>query len=105
MIGRQVSLGVPVAALRFDEPGNTVWAAGVDGSVVTVRLLDGHVTVRGSGYVDVAAAVPLSDGLRVAVAERSGEVLLAARAAADRATAAPLATLAAPVRAADLHPD
>jgi M6 family metalloprotease-like protein len=74
-------------SLSFSAARNAVWAVTVDGRIVAVRLFDEHVGQVGSGYADPVGVVPLADGLRLAVAEAAGSIVLVRRDAADRADA------------------
>src|SRR6185295_1630736 len=79
--------------VEFADTENSVWFATASGGIVTYRLMDGRVTVRGSGYVSPVAVLPAPDGLSVLIAERSGLVFSAARDGASRGEAAVIATL------------
>ncbi len=94
----------PVATV-FDETSNSAWLTGADGAIRTVRLLDAAVRVRGTGYADPVAALPLLDGLRLVVVEQAGDLWLCRRDSADRPGARRVAGLDAPVRGALLGPD
>ncbi|MGW1891315.1 hypothetical protein ACWCP6_13820 [Streptomyces sp. NPDC002004] len=102
-----VALGEVAGAdsLRFDEPGNTVWFTTPGGDVRSVRLLDGRQEMRGRGYCEPIAAIPLRDGLGTAVVERSGRVLVAYRGAADAADASTVVSMSETLLGAHRHPD
>ncbi len=89
MLQRTIPTGEALVpdSLDFSTARNAIWAATVDGRILVVRLFDEQVSVVGSGFVDPVGVVPLADGLRVAVAERGGSILLAGRDAADRCDA------------------
>jgi len=75
------------SALTFDEPGNAVWFATVDGRVRTWRLLGGRHDVHGAGWADVIAVLPADDALTVFVVTADGRLYRVGRASADRARA------------------
>lgn len=107
MLRRQVPTGRVFVADSpiFDPASNAVWGVTPAGEVVTVRLLDGRVDVLGSGYTDPVAAVPIADGLTVAVVEAGGSVRVARRDGADHPSARLLVTLAGRALAASRHAD
>lgn len=107
MLHRTVTTNqVPVPdSLSFEPAGNAVWAVTPSGDVVTVRLLGGRVDVVGTGYVGPVAAVPLADGLRVAVAEADGTLWVGSRDAANRSQARALASVPGGALAARGHAD
>lgn len=78
-------------SLSFSEARNAIWAVTADGRLVAIRLFDKQLRQVGSGYVDPVGVVPLPDGLRLAVAEQGGSVLVVRRDAANRADARELA--------------
>ena len=80
-------------SLRLVESRNSVYAATTDGRLIAIRLFDGALVELGAGYVSPVGVVPLTDGLRLAVAESEGAVLVVARDAADRNHARLLAQL------------
>ncbi|MHC1557338.1 hypothetical protein ACR9E3_00185 [Actinomycetospora sp. C-140] len=88
--------------MTYDDPANLAWLTGVDGTIRTVRLLDGAVRRRGGGYADPVSALPLADGLRLVVAERDGAIWLTSRDDVDRVGALSLATMSGPILAADV---
>src|SRR5688572_11134414 len=100
-----ITLAGPPVGIHFDEPTNTVWYTTADGEVHTLRLMDRRSAMRGDGYTAPVAAVPMHDGLGVAVVERAGRVLVAARPNAGLANAEIAVTVAGPVLAAHRHPD
>ncbi len=73
--------------------------------MVAIRLFDGTLVELGAGYVDPVAIVSLTDGLRLAVAESGGAILVVGRDAAGRRHARLLAQLPNPVLGLDEHPD
>src|SRR5262245_21497111 len=107
MLQRTIHTGLTLVpnSLDFSAARNAVWAVTTDGRVVAIRLFDEHVSQVGSGYIDPVAAVPLSDGLRVAVAEASGSVFIARRNAADRAQAYLLTQVPGAALAIHAHAD
>ena len=90
---------------EFADTENSVWFGTTSGEIVTYRLMDRRITVRGSGYVSPVAVLPAPDGLSVLIAERSGLVFSAARDGASRGEAAVIATLENEIAAARLHPE
>ncbi|MFI6909609.1 hypothetical protein ACIBKY_50685 [Nonomuraea sp. NPDC050394] len=100
-----IDLASDGGSLSFHEPSNTVWFATSAGEVRAVRLMDRREWLCGSGFDDPVEAVPVQDGLAVAVVERDGRVCVARREAADALDAATVADLGEPVVAARLHPD
>ena len=92
-------------SLIFDPAGNAVWGVTATGEVITARLLDGHVDVVGSDYQAPVAAVPVADGLTVAVVESDGSVRVARRDVADRTSSRQAATLPGTALAARRHGD
>src|SRR5690349_14283464 len=100
-----IPLAAAPVALHFDEPGNTLWYPTAAGEVHTVRFSDRRTRLRGSGFTQPVAAVPLHDGLGVAVVEASGRVFVAHRDDVSPAASAEVVTVAGPVLAAHRHPD
>ncbi|HJT58574.1 MAG TPA: hypothetical protein VJ761_18850 [Ktedonobacteraceae bacterium] len=96
---------VSPGCVAFLEPDNALWLGTEAGEIISLRLLDGRVTVLGGGYLQPVAALPLSNGLGVLVVERSGRLLIASRDAVDAANSVIVADLARPLAAACLHPD
>jgi hypothetical protein len=94
-----------LGSLIFDPPDNCVWGVSTAGAVVTVRLLDERVSELGAGYHEPIAAIPLHDGLTLAVVERAGHIRWAQRDAASSDLAAPVATVPGSALAARRHPD
>lgn len=88
------------AVAPFCERDNSIWAASDDGRIVTCRLLDQRLTVRGDGYVDVVAVALSWHGLGVLVVQADGLVLEAERLDASRASARVVADLARPLAGA-----
>lgn len=107
MYRRTISTGVALVpdSLRFIESRNSVYAAASDGRLVAVRLFDGRLVDLGAGYTGPVGVVSLTDGVRLAVAESSGAILVVARDTADRQHARLLAQLPAPVLGLDEHPN
>ena len=107
MYRRTISTGASLVpdSLRFVESRNSVDAATTDGRLVAIRLFDGTLVELGAGYVDPVAIVSLTDGLRLAVAESGGAILVVGRDAAGRQHARLLAQLPNPVLGLDEHPD
>lgn len=107
MYRRTISLEAPFAAgtVTFDEARNSVLAATTDGRLVAVRLFDAAVVEIGAGYTSPVGVLRLADGVRVAIAEADGAVLLAGRHRADRQHAWELAGFPGPILGLAEHPD
>ena len=90
---------------EFADSENSLWMATNAGEIVTFRLHDSRITVRGGGYVGPVAVLPAQNGLEIYVVEAEGRILVAARAGAARAEAAVVAELENEVAGARLHPD
>lgn len=107
MYRRTISTGAALVpdSLRFVESRNSVYAATTDGRLVAIRLFDGKLVELGAGYVSPVAIVSLTDGLRLAVAEAGGAILVVGRDRADRHHARLLTQLLSPVLGLDEHPD
>jgi len=107
MYRRTILMETALAAdsLHFVESRNSVYATTADGRLIAIRLFDGRVVELGTGYASPVAVAPLTDGLRLAVAESDGAILVVGRNAADRNRARLLAQLPSAVLALDEHPD
>src|SRR4051812_5836833 len=81
------------SSLLFDEPSNSCWLGTADGRIVTVRVLGLAVSVRGTGWADLVAACPSTDGNGIVVVTRTA-VWLAPIGNATPDAAEQLATLA-----------
>ncbi len=92
-------------SLIFDAPGNRVWAVSSSGSVITVRLLDERVSELGGGYLQPIAAIPMHDGLTIAVVEQDDGIWWTQREAASRDMADQVTTVPGRALAARRHPD
>jgi hypothetical protein len=86
MYRRTISTGAgPVPdSLRFVESRNSVYAATAECRLVAIRLFDGRLVTLGAGYASPGGIVSLTDGLRLAVAESGGAILVVTRDTADR---------------------
>ncbi|MCC6433972.1 MAG: hypothetical protein IT196_02995 [Acidimicrobiales bacterium] len=94
-------LGVAVqGTLSFDGPSNAVWFVAADGRLGSLRVLGQRLSWHGEGWEDAAAAVPLADGLNLAVIHRNGAVDVVAMADAGAAVAHRILALAGTVIAA-----
>jgi hypothetical protein len=91
-------------SLRFVDARNSVYAATTDGRVA-IRLFDGALVELGAGYASPVGIAALSDGLRLAVAESGGAILVVGNDAADRQHARLLAQLPNSVLGLEEHPD
>ncbi|MDQ3549486.1 MAG: hypothetical protein M3439_11790, partial [Chloroflexota bacterium] len=72
---------------------------------MTLRLLDGRITMRGGGYGPPVAVLPAQDGLSVLVVEAEGRILSASREDTNRSSAVVLAEFDLQAVAARRHPD
>ena len=104
---RTIPVGTDVVAdsVHFVASRNSVYAATVDGRLLAVRLFDGTVVELGTGFNSPVGVVQLADGIRLAVGESEGTVLVVGRDTADRGHARVLAQLPSYVLALDEHPD
>ena len=59
------------SSLLLDEPSNSCWLGTADGRIVTVRVLGLAVSVRGTGWSDLVAACPSTDGNGIVVVTRT----------------------------------
>lgn len=107
MYRRILAIGTEIVpdSMRFVEPRNSAYAATADGRLIAIQLFDGAVAELGSGYADPVSIAALTDGLRVAVAQADGAVMVARLATADRDRASLLAQLPGPALGIDVHPD
>jgi hypothetical protein len=100
------AIGVSVTtALSFDAPSNAVWFGTSDGGLWSFRVLGQHATRHGSGWTDIVAVIPATDGIQVVVALADGTVHRVGRATADPNAAHLLVDLATGLIAASALPD
>lgn len=104
---RTIPTGTDVVpdSVRFVASRNSVYAATADGRLLAIRLFDGTVAELGTGFLTPVGVVQLADGIRLAIGESEGTVLVVSRDTADRDHARVLAQLPSYVLALDEHPD
>jgi hypothetical protein len=72
---RSIPFALQIAAgcVEFSDSENSLWMATEAGEVVTCRLLDSRVRIRGGGYLQPVSVLPAPDGLKAEFADRDAE--------------------------------